>query len=69
MLSKIKRKTYRNFLIVKNKLMREKGYLSEEASKITHMLFENFLYGDGRSLEWYYDQVLSAADYAAQFAR
>ena len=65
----IRNKTYRNFMIIKNKLVKEKGYSPEEATKITHRIFDNVLYdkncGD-RSAEYFYDMVLSAEDFAKQ---
>ena len=65
----IRNKTYRNFTIIKNKLIREKGYLPEEAAKISHLIFENVLYDKNcgaRSAEYFYDMVLSAEDFAKQ---
>jgi hypothetical protein len=65
----IRRKTYHNFLIVRNKLMREKGYDPTEASELTHLIFENAENdGAGRSVEHFYDMVLSKTDYEAQYA-
>lgn len=65
----MKRKTYRNFLIIKNKLMKEKGYPSDEASKLTHLIFENTENdGAGRTAEDFYSKILSKAEYEAQFA-
>lgn len=70
MMKTMRRKTYRNFLIVKNALMKQKGYSPEEASKLTHMVFENFEcdkdYG-GRSVEHWYDMILPKAEYEAGF--
>lgn len=65
----IRNKTYRNFMIIKNKLVREKGYSPEEATKITHLIFENVLYDKGcgdRSAEYFYDMVISIKDFAKQ---
>lgn len=67
MVKMIRNKTYRNFIIIKNKLVKEKGYSPEEATKITHLIFENVLYDKGsgdRSAEYFYDMVLSAEDFA-----
>lgn len=64
----MKRKTYRNFLIIKNKLMREKGYSSEEASNLTHLIFENTLNDmTGRPAEYFYSMVLSKEEFESQF--
>lgn len=63
----MKRKTYRNFMIIKNKLMREKKYDSNEASQLTHLIFENTEYDtEGRTAEFFYSRVLSKAEYEAQ---
>ena len=65
----IRNKTYRNFTIIKNKLIREKGYSPEEAAKIAHLIFENVIYDKGfgdRSAEYFFDMVLSAEDFAKQ---
>lgn len=65
----IRNKTYRNFIIIKNKLVKEKGYSPEEATKITHIIFENVLHDKnrgGRSAEHFFDMVLSAEDFANQ---
>ena len=67
----IRNKTYRNFMIIKNKLVKEKGYSPEEAVKISHLIFDNVLYDKGcgdRSAEDFYDMVLSIKDFANQQA-
>ena len=56
-------------MIINNKLIREKGYSPEEATKITHLIFDNVLYDKNcgaRSAEYFYDMVLSAEDFAKQ---
>ena len=56
-------------MIIKNKLVREKGYLPDEAAKITHLIFENVFYDKGcgdRSAEYFYGMVLNAEDFAKQ---
>lgn len=65
-LTTMKTKTYRNFLIVRNKLMSEKGYSPKEASEITHSIFENYLYDSTRTVRHYYDKVLSREEFEAQ---
>ena len=60
MFDRIKNKTYRNFMFIKNKLMTEKGYPADEASKITHLIFENHEANNkDRSIKWFYDMVIS----------
>jgi hypothetical protein len=68
-LTTMRRKTYRNFLIVKNKLMNEKGYRPEEASEITHDIFENYDYDSTRTVRDYYDRILSREEFEAQYGR
>ena len=63
----MKNKTYRNFTIIKNKLIREKGYNKEEASKLTHIVFENTVLDDaGRTAEYWYSRILSKSEFEAQ---
>ena len=63
----MKRKTYHNFLIIRNKLMSEKGYTPQEASDLTHKIFEN-THNDalGRTAEHFYSMVLPKAEFEAQ---
>lgn len=69
MLKTMKNKTYRNFIIVKNKLMKEKGYDKDEAAKLTHMVFDNFESDHGfHNIQFWYDMILSKADYAREQA-
>jgi hypothetical protein len=53
-------------MIIKNKLIKEKGYTPEEASQIAHMIFENVwldkVYGN-RPAEFFYDAIVDAATY------
>ena len=65
-LTTMKNKTYHNFLIVKNKLMNEKGYRPEEASEITHLIFENYNYDSTRTVRNYYDRILSKEEFEAR---
>ena len=62
----IRNKTYRNFLIIKNKLMKEKHYSSEEAVAITHQIFDNVFmdqdYGN-RSAEFFYSLIVDSNIY------
>lgn len=64
----MKRKTYRNFMIIRNKLMREKGYSPEEASNLTHLIFENVEYNPGRTAEDFYSMVISKEEFESQLA-
>ena len=66
----IRNKTYRNFIIIKNRLMKEKGYSPDEASKLTHLVFENVFYDidyGNRSAEYFYNMILSAEDFAKEY--
>lgn len=64
----MKKKTYRNFLIIRNKLMNEKRYSPKEASELTHLIFENTnLDVLGRTAEYFYSTVLSKADFETQY--
>lgn len=64
----MKKKTYRNFLIIRNRLMNEKGYSPQEASDITHKIFEN-THNDtaGRPAEHFFSMVLSKAEFETQY--
>ena len=66
----IRNKTYRNFMIIRGKLIREKGYSPEEATKLTHLVFENVLYdkncGD-RPAEYFYNTISSAEEVAKEY--
>ena len=67
----IRNKTYRNFIIIKNKLMKEKGYSPEEATKLSHLVFENVFYDKdcgNRSAEYFYNRILSAKYYANEYS-
>ena len=66
MLNKMKRKTYRNFLIVKNLLMKDKGYGIADATDITHRIFENYELDNTRTIKDYYDRVLSRKEFELQ---
>jgi hypothetical protein len=69
MLKKMKNKTYRNFIIVMNKLMKEKGYGKDEAAKLTHMVFDNLESDCGyHSVQFWYDMIMSKADYEREQA-
>ena len=37
----MRNKTYRNFMIIANKLQREKGYSEKQAFELAHKVFEN----------------------------
>ena len=66
----IRNKTYRNFIIIRNKLIKEKGYSREEATKLTHRVFENVFddkdYGN-RPAEYFYNTILSAEEFAKEY--
>ena len=66
----IRNKTYRNFIIIRNKLMKEKGYSREEATKLSHLVFENVFddkdYGN-RPAEYFYNTILSAEEFAKEY--
>lgn len=62
----IKNKTYRNFLTVKNRIIREKHYTGDEASKLTHLVFENFENDKGqgnRPIDYFIDKLLTKEQY------
>lgn len=62
----MKRKTYRNFLIVRNKLIKYKGYDKQEASNIAHLIFENYELDSNHTINEYYDRVLSKKEFELQ---
>ena len=60
----MKRKTYRNLLIIANKLQREKGYNQQEAFDLSHKVFENVENdGAGRTAEFFYGMIVSKTEY------
>ena len=60
----MKRKTYRNFIIIANKLQREKGYPKQEAFDLAHKVFENVENdGAGRTAEFFYGMIVSKNDF------
>jgi hypothetical protein len=62
----IRNKTYRNFTIIKNKLVKDKGYEPEEASKITHQIFENVWFDKdcgNRPAEFFYNLIIASDEY------
>ena len=60
----MKRKTYRNFIIIANKLQREKGYTKQEAFELAHKVFENVENdGAGRTAEFFYGMIVSKNDF------
>ena len=68
----IRNKTYHNFLIIRNKLIKEKGYTEEEATKITHTIFENVYYDKDRGnrpAEYFYGLITTANEYNAIYKR
>lgn len=62
----MRNKTYRNFMIIANKLQREKGYNKEQAFELAHKVFENVeadkRYGK-RTAEHFYNMILSKREY------
>jgi hypothetical protein len=69
LIEKMKRKTYRNFLVVWNLLQQEKGYDRETARKLAHMVFENAEANPGQSINRFYDRILSKEEYTAECAK
>ena len=69
MLTKMKNKTYRNFLIVRNKLMTEKGYDPTTAADLTHLIFENLKANPGQNIKMFYDRILSKEEFEALHER
>lgn len=63
----IKRKTYHNFLIIRNKLMNEKGYDPRTAEQLTHNLFETLSVNPGRTAEEIYNHILSKEEFEAEY--
>jgi hypothetical protein len=66
MINKMKRKTYRNFLVVSNLLMKEKGYDKQTSFQIAHRIFENYEFDSSRSIKDYYDMVISRDQFEMQ---
>lgn len=66
-MKKMYRKTYHNFMIVANALMREKGYTFDEATKLTHNVFANVEANPGRHAEEFYRPIISKAEYEAEY--
>ena len=66
MLETMKNKTYHNFLIVRNKLLKEKGYGVQDANAIAHRIFENYYFDNTRTVQDYYDRVLAREEFEAQ---
>lgn len=63
----IKNKTYHNFLIIRNKLMCEKGYDPCTASQLTHNIFDTLSVNPGRTAEEFYNLILSKEEYEAEY--
>lgn len=66
MLETMKRKTYRNFLVVRNKLLKEKGYAVQDANAIAHRIFENYDLDNSRTIKDYYDRVITREQFETQ---
>ena len=68
----IKNKTYRNFLIIKNRIIKEKHYDEKEASKLTHRVFDNYELDKGygnNSIEFFIDRILTKEEFEEQNER
>ena len=60
----MKRKAYRNFMIIANKLQKEKGYNQQEAFDLSHKVFENVENDSaGRTAEFFYGTIVSKSEY------
>ena len=60
----MKRKTYRNFMIIANKLQREKGYNQQEAFDLSNKVFENVENDSaGRTADFFYGMIVSKPEY------
>ena len=60
----MKNKTYRNFMIIANKLQREKGYNQQEAFDLSNRVFENVENDSaGRTAEFFYGMIVSKPEY------
>jgi Mn-dependent DtxR family transcriptional regulator len=66
MLDKMKKKTYRNFLIVRNKLMNEKGYDPKTAADLAHRIFKNYSLDSFHTIKDYYDRILTREEFESQ---
>lgn len=64
----IKNHTYRNHMIVLNRIMK-KGYTFSEADVITRNVFSNYGDGNGHSVEWLTEQILSKEDYINEYGK
>lgn len=67
MLETMKNKTYRNFLIVRNKLIKEKGYDTRTAADLTHRIFENHKANPNQTIKMFYDRILAKEEFEAQY--
>ena len=66
-MKKIRTKTYHNFLIVRNALMREKGYDPETANTLAHNVFAAMCGNPGLYAYDIYRHILSKAEYEAEY--
>ena len=67
MLEKMKKKTYHNFLIIRNLLMSEKGYDPRTSERIAHRIFDNYQLDNTHTIKWYYDMVLTKEEFEMQY--
>ena len=68
MLNKMKKKTYRNFLIVRNLLMKEKGYGTQEATDLAHLIFGNYELDNNYTIAHYYNRILTKEEFEQQYS-
>lgn len=62
----MKRKTYRNFILVMDILQHQKHYTSGEAERITRQIFDNVEADKGRgdrSAEWFLARIISKEEW------
>ena len=64
----IKNKTYRNLVIVANRIMREKHYDEKTAFELAHIVFENLEDNPGHNINHFINMILTKEEYEAQLA-
>lgn len=66
----MKRKTYRNFLLVMDILQDVKHYTRAESERLARKVFENVEADKGngnRTAEWFLSRILTKEEYEAQY--
>lgn len=66
----MKRKTYRNFLLVMGILQDVKHYTRTESERLARKVFENVEADKGhgnRTAEWFLSRILTKEEYEAQY--